>query len=88
MANTRSALKRVRKTKTETARNRFLKEQVKLSRRTVLEAVAAGDAKAAGEAYHKLASSVDKAAKRGAIHKNAASRAKSRAAAKVAALSA
>lgn len=88
MANSRSALKRVRKTKTETARNRFLKDQVKANRRTVLEAVSAGDKDAAGKAYNALASAADKAAKRGAIHKNAASRTKSRIAAKVASLSA
>ena len=87
MANSRSALKRVRKTKTETARNRSLKSRIKTTRKTALEAVDAGDAKAAQSAYNNFASAADKAAKRGAIHKKTASRYKSRLAAKIGALS-
>jgi len=83
MANSRSALKRVRKTKRETARNRNLKSRVKSLRKGALAAVAAGDDAAAQEAYNRFASAADKAAKRGAIHKNSASRLKSRLAAKV-----
>lgn len=84
MANTRSALKRVRKTKKETARNRVLKARVKLLRKEVTAAVESGDAKKAQEAYNKFASAADKAAKKGTMHKNTASRLKGRAAAQIA----
>ena len=43
-----------------------------------------GDSKAAQAAYNKFASAADKAAKSNAIHKNKASRLKSRIAAKMA----
>ncbi|MDF1656155.1 MAG: 30S ribosomal protein S20 [Verrucomicrobiales bacterium] len=81
MANSRSALKRVRKTKKETARNRVLKTRVKLLRKEVASAVEAGDAKKAQEAYNQFASAADKAAKKGTFHKNTANRLKSRVAA-------
>tara|TARA_R110000850_G_scaffold169388_20_gene294684 strand:+ start:170 stop:439 length:270 start_codon:yes stop_codon:yes gene_type:complete len=88
MANTRSALKRVRKTKVETARNRNLKDRVKSSRKDALAAVESGDGAAAKTAYDAFASAADKAAKGGALHKNTASRIKGRIATKVNGLSA
>lgn len=87
MANTRSALKRVRQTKTRTARNRVMKSRIKIARKDVLSAVESGDSKAAQEAYNALASAADKAAKSGALHKKTASRIKSRTAAKLASIS-
>ena len=83
MANSRSALKRVRQTKVQTARNRNLKTSVKDSRKEALTAVEAGDKAAAQTAYNAFASAADKAAKSGALHKNTASRIKGRIAAKV-----
>ncbi|MAS96068.1 MAG: 30S ribosomal protein S20 [Verrucomicrobiales bacterium] len=88
MANSRSALKRVRKTKTETARNRAAKTRIKVARKSALSAVESGDAKAAQSAYNVFASEADKAAKKGVVHKKTASRLKSRLAAKIAAISA
>ncbi|MEX2578515.1 MAG: 30S ribosomal protein S20 [Verrucomicrobiales bacterium] len=88
MANSRSALKRVRKTKSETSRNRGLKSRMKSSRKGVLSAVESGDPKAAQSAYDKFASAADKAAKKGAIHKKTASRLKSRVASRINSLSA
>lgn len=88
MANSRSALKRVRKTKTETARNRAAKSRIKVARKNALSALEGGDAKAAQAAYNVLASEADKAAKKGVVHKKTASRIKARMAAKVNALSA
>lgn len=88
MANSRSALKRVRQTKTRTARNRNLKDRVKASRKAALEAVEAGDSAGARKAYNDFASAADKAAKGGAMHKNTASRLKGRVARKVNGLSA
>lgn len=84
MANSRSALKRVRKTKRETARNRVLKTRVKLLRKEIAAAVEAGDSKKAQETYNQFASAADKAAKKGTFHKKTASRLKSRVAAMIA----
>ncbi|MEM9280680.1 MAG: 30S ribosomal protein S20 [Verrucomicrobiota bacterium] len=83
MANSRSALKRVRQTKARTAKNRNLKTRVKDTRKEALVAVEAGNKKAAASAYDSFASAADKAAKTGAMHKKTASRLKSRVAAKV-----
>ena len=83
MANSRSALKRVRKTKRETSRNRALKTRLKATRRTALEALEAGDTKTAQASYDEFAAAADKAAKKGAIHINKASRLKSRLALKI-----
>ncbi len=83
MANTKSALKRVRQTKTRTALNRALKTRVKTTRKSALAAIESGDKKAAQAAYDLFASAADKAAKGGALHKNTASRIKGRMAARV-----
>ncbi len=88
MANTRSALKRVHQTETRTAQNRALKSRVKTTRKTALAAITAGDAAAAKLAYDKFASAADKAAKKGALTKNTASRLKGRVGSKVSALTA
>jgi len=86
MANSRSALKRVRQTETRTKRNRLLKARIRAFRREVIEAVEAGKSDEARKAYDRMASAADKAAKRGVIHRNTASRYKSRVAARVATL--
>ncbi len=86
MANSRSALKRVRKTEKETIRNRALKTKVKALRKDALAAVEAGDAAKAQESYNAFASAADKASKKGAFHKKTASRLKSRVATKVSGL--
>ena len=76
MANSRSAAKRVRKTLTETARNRVTRVRVKASRRQVTEAIEAGNASEAAELLEKFSSVVDKAATKNIVHKNAAARQK------------
>lgn len=83
MANTKSALKRVRQTKTRTARNRVIKSRVKSARKGALAAIETGDLAKAQEAYNRFASVADKAAKRGALHKRTADRLKGRMAAKL-----
>ncbi len=88
MANSRSALKRVRQNATRTQRNRVTRNNIKSTRKEALEALESGDAKKAAEAYNQLASAADMAAKRGTIHKNAAGRLKARMAKRVNALSA
>lgn len=83
MANTKSALKRVRQTKVRTAQNRALKSNVKTARKSALAAIESGDKTAAQTAYNKFASAADKAAKRGALHKRTADRIKGRMAARL-----
>ncbi len=84
MPNIRSSKKDIRRTKTRTLRNKANRSKVKTYRKRVLEALSKGDAKAVQEAYNKFASAADKAAKSNSIHKNKASRLKSRVAAKMA----
>ena len=79
MANTKSAAKRARQTIKRTARNRTVLTALKGKAKT---ARAGSGAKAAATA---LVSELDKAVKRGVIHKNAANRRKSRLAKKAAA---
>lgn len=88
MANTKSALKRVRQTETRTLRNRQVKTSVRNLRKKALAAVEAGDAEEAKKASAAYISSVDKAAKLNIFHRNAVARLKSRLAAKVSAIGA
>lgn len=78
MANTKSALKRVRQTEVRTERNRADKTRIKTLRKKALAAVAAGDKTAATAAASTLASAVDKAAKRNLVHVNKAANIKSK----------
>ena len=78
MANHVSALKRARQTETRTTHNRANTSKLRSALRGLREAIAAGDKKAATAAYSETASAVDKAAKKGVLHKNTASRYKSR----------
>ena len=78
MANTKSALKRVRQTEVRTERNRAEKTRMKTLRKKTLAAVAAGDKPAAAAAASILASALDKAAKRNLIHPNKAANLKSK----------
>lgn len=83
MANIRSSEKDVRKSRVRTARNRAVKSRIRTFRKKALAALESGDVKAAQAAYNDFASAADKAAKGNTIHKNAASRLKSRLAAKL-----
>ncbi|HPY37441.1 MAG TPA: 30S ribosomal protein S20 [Clostridia bacterium] len=85
MANIKSAQKRVSITAKQNLRNRMIASAVKTSIRRFNQALTAGDAQAAEAAYTKAVSTVDKAASKGVIHKNAANRKKSRLALKLAA---
>jgi small subunit ribosomal protein S20 len=86
MANHPSALKRVRQTKTRTERNRQRKTTIKGLRKETLAAVSSGDADTASKSLSKFSSAVDKAAKKGMIHKNKAANLKRSAAKAVATL--
>ena len=85
MANTASALKRVRQTATRTARNRKIKFNVRTLRKAAFAAIESGDEAAIKEASAKYVSAIDRAGKSGLLHRNTVARIKSRFAAKVAA---
>ena len=78
MANHVSSLKRARQTVTKTAVNRANKSKLRGSLRAMREAIAGGDHGAATTAYRSTASILDKSVQKGVLHKNTASRYKSR----------
>lgn len=80
MANSKSALKRVRQLKRRTDRNKVIRTQVKSLRKKALEAAASGKAEDVQEAMKKFASAVDRAQKKGLFHRNKAANLKRRAA--------
>ncbi len=72
MANTKSAAKRARQTQRRALRNRQVLSRIRtLSKR-------AGNASAQADDITALISAIDKAAKRGIVHRNAAVRRKAR----------
>ncbi len=85
MANHKSALKRVSITTKKNLKNRMVTSQLKTIVKKVDAVMATGDADAANAAYLNAVSTVDKAAAKGVIHKNAANRKKAQLAAKMAA---
>ncbi len=86
MANHVSALKRVRQTKRKTMVNRANKSRIRGSLRLLREAIQKGDAQAAAEQFRATVSALDKSVQKGILHKNTASRYKSRLNARVKAL--
>ncbi len=88
MANTFSALKRVRQAERRTEFNRKNKTRLRHQIRAMRRALASKDPKAAGEALTKTFSIIDRSAKLGVIEKNTAARYKSKLHQKVKALSA
>jgi small subunit ribosomal protein S20 len=86
MANHVSALKRARQTVKKTAINRANKSQVRKSLRSLREAITKGDSSTVKEQYSKTVSALDKSVQKGILHKNTASRYKSRLNARVKAL--
>jgi len=87
MANHVSALKRARQTERRTTVNRNNKSRLRTAIRNLREALASGNAQEASTAYNKTASVLDKSVQKGVLHKNTASRYKSRLTARVKALS-
>ena len=86
MANHFSALKRARQTTKRTEDNRSNTSRLRTALRKLRETLAKGDSKAAQEAFSSTVSMIDKAVKKGVIHKNTGSRYKSRLSARVAAV--
>jgi small subunit ribosomal protein S20 len=80
MANIPSQIKRNQRSLRERHENRQYTSQVKTYFRRLQAAVTAGDDEQADAEQRKLVSLIDKAVKRGALHRNSGARKKSRAA--------
>lgn len=78
MANTKSAAKSARQATRRRTRNAGVITAIKSQQKKVRKAIAGGDAGAARAEFQKLSSALDKAAKRGVIHRNVADRRKGR----------
>ncbi|HZM08031.1 MAG TPA: 30S ribosomal protein S20 [Methylocella sp.] len=87
MANTASAKKAVRKIERRTAVNRSRRSQMRTYVRKVEEAIAAGDQGAASAALRVAEPLVMRAAQKGIVHANTASRKVSRLSKRINALS-
>ena len=74
MANTKSAQKAVRKIERRTAVNKMRRSQMRTYVRRVEAALEAKDAASAAEALKSAAPLLARAAQKGIVHKNAASR--------------
>jgi len=80
MANIKSQIKRNDRSKRERFENRHYTSQIKTYFRRLEAAVTAGDDDQVATEHRKLVSLIDKAVKRGALHKNTGGRKKARAA--------
>jgi small subunit ribosomal protein S20 len=80
MANIDSQKKRILRAERERLENRRYTSKVKTYFRRLEHAVAAGDDALADEEHRVLVQTIDKAVKRGALHRNTGARKKSRAA--------
>ncbi|MBI2460357.1 MAG: 30S ribosomal protein S20 [Candidatus Rokubacteria bacterium] len=78
MANTRSALKRMRQNETRRLRNSAVRSSVKTVVKTVRTTLGAGSATEAEQALARAIRTLDKAVTKGVLHKNTAARRKSR----------
>jgi len=80
MANIHSQKKRILRSERERLENRRYTSTIKTHFRRLEELVQAGDQEAAATTHRDLTSTIDKAVKRGALHRNTGARKKSRAA--------
>ena len=87
MANTRSALKRIRQTEFRTARNKAVKSRLKTARKAVASAIDSGNADEAQKRARAVMSLATRAGRSHAIHRNTARRIQSRLARQLAAKS-
>ncbi|WP_150523627.1 30S ribosomal protein S20 [Roseibium sediminis] len=88
MANTPSAKKAARKIARQTATNKARRSRVRTYLRKVEEAIASGDQSAANEALKSAQPEIMRAATKGVLHANTASRKVSRLNARIKALGA
>jgi small subunit ribosomal protein S20 len=84
MPNIKSAMKRVKTSAKSHAKNKAVKSLIFTTGKKLLEAVTAKDKKKCDELLRAFSSALDKAAKKGVITANTASRKKSRAALRIA----
>jgi small subunit ribosomal protein S20 len=80
MANIHSQKKRILRAERERLENRRYTSRIKTYFRRLARAVDAGDQAAADNEHRALVQTIDKAVKRGALHRNTGARKKSRAA--------
>ena len=78
MAYHKSAKKRIRQTIKRTARNRTLRSSMRTAIKKYRTLLEQGDAGVASEAYPKVQKTIDKMVTKGILHRNTASRYKSR----------
>ncbi|HWR14387.1 MAG TPA: 30S ribosomal protein S20 [Terriglobales bacterium] len=78
MANHVSALKRARQTERRTAVNRNNRSRLRTAIRHFREALASGNKQEAVTVFRATVSALDKSVQKGVLHKNTASRYKSR----------
>lgn len=76
MANIKSAERRTRTTAKANLRNRAIKSEIRTLEKKFKDAVDAGEKEAAGALLKEFTGALDKAALKGAIHKNSANRKK------------
>lgn len=76
LANHKSAIKRVSVTAKKNLRNRIITSRMKTAVKSFEQVVAKGEKSELESSYTNAVSMVDKAASKGVIHKNAASRKK------------
>jgi small subunit ribosomal protein S20 len=88
MANHFSALKRARQTTKRTLRNRANTSRLRSTLRDIREGLAKGEKHSAAQTFRQAVSALDKAVQKGIVHKNTASRYKSRLNARLKALKA
>jgi small subunit ribosomal protein S20 len=80
MANIHSQKKRILRSERERLENRRYTSTIKTYFRRLESLVSSGDQAGADGAHRELVSTIDKAVKRGALHRNTGARKKSRAA--------
>jgi small subunit ribosomal protein S20 len=80
MANIHSQKKRILRTERERLENRLYTSTIKTYFRRLQDTVESGDEAAAETTHRELVSTIDKAVKRGALHRNTGARKKSLAA--------
>jgi len=76
MANIKSAIKRAKQSLTRRTRNTSTLSALKTTQKKLSTALAGGPTDEAAKQYRDFASALDKAAKKGVIHKNSANRRK------------
>jgi small subunit ribosomal protein S20 len=80
MANIHSQKKRINRAERERLENRRYVSRIRTYFRRLERALAEGDESAADAEHRELVKTIDKAVKRGALHRNSGARKKSRAA--------